>query len=217
MGRGKNWKRLLFIIVIVVNVGLYGAIYVLSQQWDSARDAPRVMAAEQTLTLGAAYRQALALALGWQPDVQLSGATTTWSLANGDRLTLSRSTWSFSFYSPAARQIQVVTVDKAGAQAGRRRSVSAVPQPVNSDWNLDSDDLLLTFLSYGGQAFLGDHPGANVHVWLEAAEDGRSVWYMTAVDPVSRQSLFIGMDARSRQIVLGENSTDPVVNTGRGG
>ena len=205
MGRGNSGKRLLYIIIIVVNVGLYGAVYVLSQQWSAARNEPRVVASTQTLTLGAAYRQALTLALGWQPDVQLSGATTTWALANGDRLTLSRSAWSFNFYSPAARQIQVVTVDRTGTQAGRRRSVSDAPQPVSSDWNLDSDDLLLTFLSYGGQAFLGDHPGANVHVWLEAKEDGRSVWYMTAVDPVTRQSLFIGMDARSRQIVMSEN------------
>jgi hypothetical protein len=211
MRRGNSGKRLLYIIIIIVNVGLYGAVYVLSQQWSATRDEPQVVASSQRLTLGAAYRQALALALGWQSDVQLSGATTTWALANGDRLTLSRPAWSFSFYSPAAQKIQVVTVDHSGAKAGRRRSVQSVPQPVSSDWDLDSDDLLLTFLSYGGQAFLGDHPGANVHVWLEAQADGRSVWYMTAVDPVTRQSLFIGMDARSREIVMSENST------GRGG
>jgi hypothetical protein len=144
----------------------------------------------------------LTLALVWQPDAQLVGATASWQLASGDRLTLHQPAWSFSFYSPATRIVQVVTVDRRGAQVGPQQRVEVAPQYARLDWNLGGDDLLLTFLGYGGEEFIGAHPGANVHLQLKGEDDVRSVWYITAIDPVARQSLTVGVDALSRQIIM---------------
>jgi hypothetical protein len=196
----NRWRKLMLLGIVVVNLCLYGAVFLMSKQVWPSKSAPELTAG-QALELPAAYEQAQALALSWQPDAQLTGATTSWQLAAGDRLTLNRSAWSFSFYSPATRQIQVVTVDQNGAQAGRRQSVAIAPQHVKPDWSLGSDSMLLTFLSYGGQDFIGAHPAANVHLQLKG-EAGRSIWYITAVDPASRQSLMVGIDAHSRQVVL---------------
>jgi hypothetical protein len=156
----------------------------------------------ETFDLQTAHRQALTLALVWQPDAQLVGATASWQLASGDRLTLHQPAWSFSFYSPATRIVQVVTVDRRGAQVGPQQRVEVAPQYARLDWNLGGDDLLLTFLGYGGEEFIGAHPGANVHLQLKGEDDVRSVWYITAIDPVARQSLTVGVDALSRQIIM---------------
>jgi hypothetical protein len=193
-------QKLMIAGVFIINLCLYGGMFLLANGVSANTSAK--LAVGQKLELQAAHAQALAVALSWQPDAELVGATTSWQLAGGDRLTLHRPAWSFSFYSPAARQVQVVTVDQQGAQAGPQQTVDIPPQRAGLDWHLDSDDLLLTFLSYGGQAFINAHPNANVHVQLKGEGIGRSVWYITAVDPVARQSLFVGVDALSRQVVL---------------
>jgi hypothetical protein len=72
------------------------------------------------------------------------------------------------------------------------------------DWSLDSDTLLLSFLGYGGQEFMNAHPSANVHLQLTAKDGGRATWFVTAVDPVARQSLTVGLDAHSREVVFSE-------------
>jgi hypothetical protein len=191
--------------VFLVNLCLYGGMFLLANGVSATTSAPKLTTG-QKLELRAAHAQALAVALSWQPDAELVGATTSWRLAGGDRLTLHRPAWSFSFYSPAARQVQVVTVNQQGAQAGPQQAVDMPPQRAGLDWHLDSDDLLLTFLSYGGQAFINAHPSANIHVQLKGEGIGRSTWYITAIDPVTRQSLLVGVDALSRQVVL--NATD---------
>jgi hypothetical protein len=191
-------QKLMLLGVVVINLCLYGMVFLMRGQGGPARNEPWSVVGKP-LELQAAYEQALALS--WQSDAQLVGATTSWQLAAGDRLTLHRPAWSFSFYSPAARQVQTVIVDQHGAQAGHRQSVSVAPQRAAPDWRLDSDDLLLTFLSYGGEDFISAHPSANVHLQLKGEETGRSTWYIIAVDPVARQSLIVGVDARSREIV----------------
>jgi hypothetical protein len=199
----SRWQKLMLLGVVVVNLCLYGAMYLISRQGGTAHDEPELTVGEP-LELQAAYEQALALASGWQSDVQLVGATTSWQLASGDRLTLHRQAWSFSFYSSVVRRIQTVTVDQSGARAGRQQSVSVAPRPVEPDWQLDSDDLLLTFLSYGGEDFIGAFPNANLHLQLKGEGTGRSIWHITAVDPVARQTLVVSVDARSRKVVLSE-------------
>lgn len=191
--------------IIVINLCLYGTMFVMSRGGKSTPRATTTVETGEPLELREFYKEAVALALGWQADAQLVSATTSWQLASGDRLTLQRPAWSFSFYSPSTNQVMVVTADQRGAQAGRQYSVSAAPQQVVSDWQLGSDDLLLTFLSYGGQDFLSTHPSANIHLQLKQDDEGRSVWYVTAVDPVARQSLIVGVDALSRQVVPSES------------
>ncbi len=198
-GSGR-WTRLMLLGIVAVNLCLYGAVFVWANKGNSSADAK--LTPVETLDLQTAHRQALILALAWQPDAHLVGATASWQLAAGDHLTLHQPAWSFSFYSPATRKVQVVTVDQRGAQTGPQQLVDIAPQYARSDWNLGGDDLLLTFLGYGGEEIIGAHPGANVHLQLKGEDDVRSVWYITAIDPVERQSLIVGVDALSRQIVM---------------
>jgi hypothetical protein len=193
-------QMILLLGLLVINVGIYGAMWLLKPA-NTANRPPTTSLVSEDIQLGGAYKQALALALGWQADVQLSNVATSWQVANGERLSLHRSAWSFQFYSPSVGQVKLVTVDGKGAHAGPLRPVGTAPQQVFPDWTVDSDDLLLTFMSYGGRDFMSAHPGANVHLQLKGNDEGRSVWYVTAVDPLARESLLVGMDARTRQVV----------------
>ena len=148
-----RWQKLILVGILVVNLCLYGMVFVWTRGSRSSSQAPQLTAGE-SLELSDAHRQSLALALSWQPDAQLVSATASWQLASGERLTLSRPAWSFSFYSPSTRQMQVVIVDRNGAQAGPRQRVDMAPQHVSLDWSLDGDDLLLTFLSHGEKSSL---------------------------------------------------------------
>lgn len=201
-----NRPQILILLgMLVINVCVYGGMWILSQGSEPI-EVPQALVAGEPLELQVAYEQALALALQWQPDVQVVGATTSWQLATGEHLTLHRPAWSFSFYSPTVQKVQVLTVDQGGAQAVAFQSVHTPPQQVTPDWGLNSDELLLTFLSYGGKAFMGAHPDANIHIQLKAGEADRPIWYITAVDPVARQSLIVGIDAQTRQVVLSETA-----------
>jgi hypothetical protein len=193
-------KRLLILGMVALNVFIYGAVFVWANKGDSSSDIK--LTPVEAFDLQMAHKQALSLALVWQPDAQLVGATASWQLSSGDRLTLHQPAWSFSFYSPATSLVQVIIVDRSGAQSGPQQRVEVAPQYAKLDWNLGSDDLLLTFLGYGGEEFIGAHPGANVHLQLKGEDDVSSIWYITAIDPVARQSLTVGVDAISRQIVM---------------
>lgn len=196
---------LILLGLAMINLCLYAGLVLLQGRTESV-DRPAALTAAEPVELQAAHEKALALARRWQSDVQLVGATTSWQLASGDQLTLYRPAWSFNFYSPTAHQMQAVIVDQSGAQPGPQRPVRKTPQSVTADWSIDSEDLLLLLLSYGGKAFIGAHPNANVHLQLKGDSTERSIWYITAVDAASRQSLIVGVDAQSRQVVLNQTN-----------
>jgi hypothetical protein len=196
---------LILLGLALINLCLYAGLMLLQGKSESV-DRPAPFSAAEQVELRAAHEQALALARHWQPDAQLVGVTTSWQLASGDQLTLHRPAWAFNFYSPTTHQIQAVIVDHRGAHPGPQRPVRKAPQSVTADWSLDSSDLLLLLLSYGGKAFISAHPNANVHLQLKGESAERSIWYITAVDAVSRKSLIVGVDAQSRQVVLNETN-----------
>jgi len=181
---------------------IYFALGALLLTRKPAAGAVEFAQAAEPKVLATAYQQAADLAAGWQADAQLVSAGTSWQLASGDRLTLHRPTWTFSYYSPSAGQVQMITAGGEGAELSRRTRADKAPAPVTADWSLDSDDLLLTFMANGGEAFLKGHSFVNIHAQLRADETGRSIWYLSAVDPVARESLTVGIDALSRQIIV---------------
>ena len=202
----RRIEKLLLLAVVVINVCVFGGMWLLSQGVGAADTRSQPLAVATTVELHGAYKQALGVALGWRNDVELVSVASSWQMAAGDRLTLQRPAWSFSFYSPAARQVKVVTVDQQGAQDGPQQPVDIAPRQVSPDWSMGSEDLLLTFLSYGGQAFMNTHPHGNIHLQLRSEDGGRSVWYVTGVDPVARQTLLVVVDALSRQVIVGDTS-----------
>ena len=197
--RGQVWLLIGVSALIAFVYGILAAV-VLGRR---AAPAPGMRAEEtaESLRLDTARERAIALASGWQPDAQLVGVNTSWQLTAGDELTFGRPTWSFRFYSPAARQIQTMMVDKGGARALRQVPVRVAPPPVEADWSLGSQDLMLIFMAYGGRDYLDRHSNASVHFYLKREGDGRSTWYLSGLDPVARQSFVVGVDALSREVV----------------
>ena len=200
LGRWTTW---LLLGMVIINIILYGAAFILSKQSKPTRSIPNTTASPP-FSLQEAYSKSYEAASSWQSDVYLVSVTTSWRLTPQDDLTLYRSIWTFSFYSPSAGKAQTITFDPQGAQAGGIRSVDKPPYRAEADWSLNSDDLLSIFLGYGREEFVVDHANVNIHLQLTGKEDGRSIWYMTAIDPVARQSLVVGIDANSREVVLSE-------------
>jgi hypothetical protein len=191
------------VALAIVTLGVYGALTLFfARQRRVPTPITEGPARGSRLELGVAHKKAQAWAVRWRSDAQLVGAVTRWQLTGGDRLTIYRPAWSFSFYSPAAGQIQTITVDQAGAQPIRRVPVSKAPVPVEADWSLDGSDLLSTFMAYGGDEFMREHAHVNLHFRLSGQDAGRPIWYLSAIDPEARQSFVVGVDALSRQVVL---------------
>jgi hypothetical protein len=201
--RFSRGQLTVLVALVIVTLGIYGA---LTAFFARQKLVPTSIAVEPArdgrLELGVAHEKAQTWAVGWRSDAQLVGAVARWQLAGGDRLTPYRPSWSFSFYSPAAGQVQTITVDQAGAQPVRRVPVSKAPVPVEADWSLDGDDLLSTFMAYGGNEFMREHAHVNLHFRLSGQDAGRPIWYLSAIDPEARQSFVVGVDALSRQVVL---------------
>jgi hypothetical protein len=191
--------------IVALNLLIIGGMWLLSSGAGSGGKSSSTRIGEVP-TLEQAYQQALKAAQDWQADAQVVGVSTAWRLASGDELSLYRPAWSFSFYSPTAGQVQIVGTDPRGALPGPQQPAPVAPQPVAADWGLDSDTLLLTFLGHGGEGFLGAHPDANIHAQLRAEGPDGALWTITAVDLVTGQSLMVGVDALTRQVVFSKPS-----------
>jgi hypothetical protein len=209
--RFNRGQAKVLVVLGVVILGLFGALIAFYVRQERAPTAVAAApAGDGRLELGVAHDMARTWAVGWQADAQLVGAGTRWQLTGGDGLTPYRPSWSFSFHSPAAGQVQILTVDQAGVHPVRQVAVGKAPAPVEADWSLDSDELLSTFMTHGGEAFLRGHAHANLHFRLSGrdaagpADRGDSVWYLSAIDPEARRSFVVRVDARSRQVVLAE-------------
>jgi hypothetical protein len=187
--------------IVVFNLLIFGGIWLLTSGAGSGAKSAST-GPGQVPTLEQAYQQALEAAQDWQADAQVVGASTAWRLASGDELSLYRPAWSFSFFSPTAGRVQIVGTDPSGVLPGPQQPAPVAPQPVAADWGLGSDALLLTFLGHGGEGFLGTHQDANIHAQLRAEGPAGALWTITAVDQVTGQSLMVGVDALTRQVVF---------------
>ncbi len=192
---------LLLAVLAAITVAVYGtlAVVIVEEKLGSAA-ALQVTTAGSRLTLNRARSVATALATDLQSDAYMVGAATTWRLAAGDRLTLYRPAWSFQFYSPSARQLWVVSVDADGGRVERLITTHAPPQRVDADWSLGAGDLLLIWMAHGGEEFIRQNAHVNIHCQL-VREGGRSVWRMIALDPGTRQTLVVRIDAHTRQVL----------------
>ena len=207
--RGQSF---LLAVLVAVTVAVYGMLAVaLVKERVAPMPVVQASAASGSLTLDRARSVATDLAVGSRADAYLVGATATWRLAGGDRLTLYRPAWAFRFYSPSAHRVQVVTVDQDGGRVERSVPVHTPPQRVDADWSLGAGDLLLIWMAHGGEEFMRDNAHVNIHCQL-TAEGGRPIWQVIALDPATRRSLVVRIDALTRQVepgdVSGEHGSD---------
>ena len=189
-------------LLVVVIAGVYALVVVYVRRGRTKPAPPVVRTGSAPVPLPEAHDRAMGFALGWQADATLVGVTGGWDLNGPDAAASEQSEWVFRYYSPSAKALQIVLVAIEGTSALHQVPVHEAPLPVEADWQFLGGDMLLTFLAYGGEAFLADHAQASLRVQLSARESGRSIWYVSAIDAASGTSFQVQIDALSREVLI---------------
>lgn len=153
-----------------------------------------------------AYAAAQNTAVAWQPDAQLFNAQATWPQGStADELRQGKTSWGFTFYSPAAQQIAIFSVvEDAVSLVSQGEHVQTDPLLQASGWNLDSQDAIDIFLANGGSAFMAEAGVSTLTMALMASdgeENGRLEWQMTLFSHQSGQVFTLQVDATSGEIL----------------
>jgi hypothetical protein len=183
LSKGK-WAILfgLLVLVLVVYGGLLWLVTGGGIQGGPA--APPPTPPWKVLTAREAYLLAEGAARAWQPDAQLSSASSSWSSGTPPQdLLEGKTTWGFHFVSPATSQFCIVSVVGEGARIVESDSIPRVPILLAlADWHVDSPQALSTFLDSGGRDFLAAHASADVHLHLLTSADNETLlWLATGL------------------------------------
>jgi type II secretory pathway pseudopilin PulG len=191
-------KKLSLLILGVLVLAVYGALAVLLVgRLGTSPSRTAVLTAKE------AYKLALAEAQAWQGDAQLVSGTASWNGVTAEQLLQEKAAWGFTFLSPQARQVRIVSVTEAGA-AGVQ-TINATAQTRSADvslWEVDSPHVLSLFLEHGGRTFLSEHPGATITVRLGRDEGGeRLVWLAFGIDSSSDATLTVQVDTSNGEVM----------------
>lgn len=159
-----------------------------------------------------AYAKAQQTAVAWQPDAQLLNVSATWPQGStAQQIRDGASTWGFTFYSPAAQQIAVISVvEDAAALISQGKHAQETPLLEATGWNLDSNEAINTLLQTGGSQFLHDEGVTTLMMMLttdNAKGDGRMEWQVNLISLKNGRALKLRIDATSGEIL--ENKTVP--------
>jgi hypothetical protein len=202
----RKWVPVVVAAALIIDLLFVGyLVYVLWGRMFSSAEAPTSPASAQApLELWDAYRQAQAAAQAQARDAQLVSASTQWSAVSEQALLDGTNNWSFVFYSPANGDSVDVVVNAGTAQVVNQTQVWAAPSVLaGKSWQSGPREALLTFLAYGGRAFLDGHPQATVDVHLAEGDEGGAVWTIVALDPEDRSLFSLLIDAETRQVLSG--------------
>jgi hypothetical protein len=152
------------------------------------------------------YPQAEALALAWQPDAQLMSASAAWREPTKARLLTETPSWVFLFYSPAAGQVYRASVTAAGAEGAVDTHLQVTPTLIDpAQWEVDSENAMLLFLSNEGRDFLLRQEVTTVRMRLSAAlKPGRLVWMVAALSSAEGTGMSVMVDATSGAVEVSE-------------
>jgi len=182
----REWIILigLVVVVLVVYVGLLLVVTRGGIKFGPGSSQPTP--SWKVLTAREAYPLAEGAARGWQPDAELSNASSSWdSGATPQELVEGKTTWGFHFVSPSASQFCIVSVLGEEARVIESGSVPRVPVLLGlGDWQVDSPQALSIFLDNGGRDFLAAHADADVHLHLlTRIENETLLWLATGLSP----------------------------------
>ncbi len=189
--------RYLIIGLGLLIVVVYGVIAVLLVRLSPGRGVgPRGFTAKE------AYPSGLQAAQAWQGDVQLVSANASWRDLRPEELLGEQAVWAFTFFSPLARQIKIVSVTPDGAEAVD--SIDVTPNTRTIDvglWQVDSDQVLNLFLDHGGRDFLGQNPDATVSLRLGPGEGAEPiVWMAFGISSASSSTHTVQVDPTSGEV-----------------
>jgi len=155
------------------------------------------------VSLWDAFRRADLAVRSEAPDAKLVSASAQWQAVDAERLLEGTPYWVFVFYSATQRSVFDVSVDAGGARVVNRVQVWVAPDTLElGAWREGPRDALSVFLAYSGREFLEEHPGATVSLHLAAGEERKGVWSVAFLDPESRETVSIQVDAETLEILF---------------
>jgi hypothetical protein len=156
-----------------------------------------------------AYAQAQPQAQGWQADAQLVGARASFRQEKPGAIGGGQ-TWSFQFFSPSTSQLYLLPVQGEQAQgelAVERRVRAEITSVEVAQWQVDSEDALLLFMSHGGEEFLRQHPEAVINLQLvPPKKEGELIWLASGVSQAGQAVFFVQIDAQTGSVIPSESS-----------
>jgi hypothetical protein len=163
-------------------------------------------------TAKVAYAKAQQTAAAWHPDAKLLNLSATWPQgASIQDLQNGQATWGFTFYSPSAEQIAVISVVEENATiVSQGEHTQTAPILEATGWNLDSSEVIGTMLNQGGSQFISDEGVITLMMMLDADNDtgdGRLEWQINLISLQNGRALKMLIDATSGEIL--ENETVP--------
>jgi uncharacterized protein YpmB len=151
-----------------------------------------------------AYVTAEKTAVSWQPDAVLLNATATWPQGATEKaLREGETTWGFTFYSPAAASMALISVLDNEANLVMQGAMPDAPQLLDvSGWRMDSTDVIDRLMDAGGAAFINQEGIAVLTMSLNLGSgNGRILWDIQLASPQSQDALIMSIDANSGEIL----------------
>ena len=183
-------------LLILVTYGLL-AVLVLNLRGGAPTKGPGFTAKE-------AYPSALREAQAWQQDCQLVSANASWRGIGPEELLKDEGvSWGFAFFSPSTRSLAIFAV--TAQSAGRLDIMDASPntRTIAADlWQVDSPQVLTTFLNQGGRELLAQDPDANVSLRLGPGEGDHSMaWLAIAISGDKQDNFTLQVDPANGQVL----------------
>ncbi len=158
----------------------------------------------------AAFDKARQEAGRWQADAQLVQTSATWTQGAAiEDLSKGVATWDFTFFSPAAASLAVITVieDDARIMTERSAAQTIVTQDVGQ-WRLDSPEAVARTLQEGGEAFLRSAGVSTMTASLSTAgSEGHIEWFVSLLSKQTGESFTVRLDASNGDILAVESTS----------
>jgi hypothetical protein len=183
--------KLAIVGLVLLVVATYAILAILLVN-SSARRVPD----KPGFTAQEALPSAQEAARAWQEDAQLMSANASWRGLPPDELLEAEVSWAFAFFSPGARSLRVFQVTPEGAEEAETMDANPNAKVVDAgSWQVDSGDVLSTFLQQGGRDFLHENPEATVSLRLGSTEDGdSSVWLAMGISSADKKTIVVQVD-----------------------
>ena len=184
------------LLVVVVTYGIL-AVLVLNLRGRGSGGAPGFTAKE-------AHPAALREARAWQEDCQLVSLNASWRGADAELLVEDEEVnWSVAYFSPRTRSLGIFAVTSRAAQLVDTRDVSPNTRTIEADsWQVDSPQVLASFLNQGGRDLLAQDPGATVSLRLGPGEAEDSMtWLAIGISSDKKTTVTVQVDPASGQVL----------------
>jgi hypothetical protein len=155
-------------------------------------------------TARVAFASAQTIATAWRDDAALLSATATWPQGRQTQELLGgETTWGFTFYSPGAGALALISVIEGQATLISETASKAPSRPLDvAGWQLDSPDAVKQFLEEQGESFMASAGVTTLTMMLSTDnQNDRIEWLVSLYATQTGGSLTMRIDATSGEIL----------------